>query len=159
MTLAASGRYEEAEALHWEALELSKDVRRAEHLDTVREMHRLALVWHALGKFESARALMGQAADLQSDVFGPSHPDTIESVTALASWQQSQDEHNVHEVLDDQEEAAGVTNTISAEEHEEQQLQQSEEQILEEVQAAAEFVELSDSEDRKSTRLNSSHWE
>ncbi|RYP17189.1 hypothetical protein DL767_010064 [Monosporascus sp. MG133] len=78
------GKYEEAEQMHRQALELRKAVLGGEHPDTLASINNLALVLNSQGKYEEAEQMHRQALKLRKAVVGGEHPDTLASINNLA---------------------------------------------------------------------------
>jgi len=55
--LNSQGKYEEAEQMHRQALELKKDVLGSEHPSTLNSINNLALVLRSQGKYEEAEQM------------------------------------------------------------------------------------------------------
>ena len=55
--LCSQGKYEEAERMHRQTLELREKALGAEHPDTLASMNNLAIALRSQGKFEEASAL------------------------------------------------------------------------------------------------------
>ena len=84
------GRFEEAEELEVQVLDLRKRVLGEKHPDTITTMASLASTWQQQGRSNEAERLKIQVLDLQKRVLGEKHPDTIRAMANLAStwWQQ-----------------------------------------------------------------------
>ncbi|KAK4181990.1 hypothetical protein QBC35DRAFT_479490, partial [Podospora australis] len=78
------GKYEEAEAMHRQALKLRTQVLGAEHPSTLTSMNNLALVLNSQGKYEEAEAMHRQALKLRTQVLDAEHPSTLISMNNLA---------------------------------------------------------------------------
>ncbi|KAK4653773.1 hypothetical protein QC762_0087050 [Podospora pseudocomata] len=78
------GKYEEAEQMHRQALQLSEKVLGKEHPHTLGSMNNLALVLYSQGKYEEAEQIHQQALQLREKVLGKEHPDTLGSMNNLA---------------------------------------------------------------------------
>jgi tetratricopeptide (TPR) repeat protein len=72
----SQGRYEEAEPLYIQALELRKQLLGKNHPDTAQSFNYLALLYHYQGRYEAAEALYIQALEIADRAFGINHPKT-----------------------------------------------------------------------------------
>lgn len=79
------GKYEEAEAMHRQALELRHRVFGKENLSTLSSMNNLAAVLYSLGKYQEAEAMYRQTLELTQRVLGKEHPSTLASMNNLAN--------------------------------------------------------------------------
>ena len=68
LVLKSQGRYNEAEAMHWRALELKEAVLGKEHPDTLMSMNNLAVVLDSQGKYDEAEAMHRRAVELKETV-------------------------------------------------------------------------------------------
>jgi tetratricopeptide (TPR) repeat protein len=83
------GRSDEAEKLEVEVLELSKNVLREKHPDTILAMANLAATWWQQGRSDKAEKLQVEVLELRKKVLGEKHPDTVTAMANLAvTWQQ-----------------------------------------------------------------------
>ncbi|KJZ70980.1 hypothetical protein HIM_09635 [Hirsutella minnesotensis 3608] len=87
--LQSLGKYEEAERLHRQALDLKEKVLGKEHPETLGSMNNLARVLQSLGKYEEAERRHRRALDLREKVLGKEHPSTLGSMNNLARVLQS----------------------------------------------------------------------
>ncbi|KAK4031660.1 kinesin light chain [Parachaetomium inaequale] len=78
------GKYQIAEELHRQALQLRTQVLVVEHPDTLTSINHLALVLRSQGKYEEAETMHRQALKLQTQVLGTEHPNTLTSMNNLA---------------------------------------------------------------------------
>ncbi|ORY58756.1 P-loop containing nucleoside triphosphate hydrolase protein [Pseudomassariella vexata] len=78
------GKYEEAEKMYRQALELQEKVLGREHPDTIGSMNNLAIVLGSQGKYEEAEQRHRQTLELCEKVLGREHPDTLGSMNNLA---------------------------------------------------------------------------
>ncbi|KAK4223171.1 putative kinesin light chain [Podospora fimiseda] len=97
------GKYEEAEQMHRQALQLCEKVLGKEHPDTLTSMNRLALVLDSLGKYEEAEQMNRQALQLREKVLGKEHPSTLTSMHNLAVVLASQGKYEKAEQMHRQE--------------------------------------------------------
>ena len=72
------GKYEEAENMHRQALELRETVLGKEHPDTLTSMNNLATVLRREGKYKKSEQMHRQALELREKVLGKEHPDTYQ---------------------------------------------------------------------------------
>jgi tetratricopeptide (TPR) repeat protein len=85
-----SGKYEEAERTHRQALQLKEKVLGKEHPSTLASMNNLARVLDSQGKYEEAEQMHRQALQLWEKVLGQEHPSTLTSMSNLAEVLRSQ---------------------------------------------------------------------
>ena len=78
------GKYEEAEQMYRQALELREAVLGKEHPDTLASIDNLARVFRRQGKHKQAEQMHRQALELTEAVLGKEHPDTLISINNLA---------------------------------------------------------------------------
>ncbi|KAL5637662.1 hypothetical protein ACGC1H_002064 [Rhizoctonia solani] len=83
-TYSELGRYEDARALHLQALDKRKQVLGNDHPDTLKSMNNLANTDYGLGRYEAARAVYSQVLYIRQQVLGNDHPDTLKSINNLA---------------------------------------------------------------------------
>ena len=81
----AMGRYDDAIALHEEALRVLERVLGPEHPDTLGSRNNLAAVYAEAGRYEDAIALHEETLRPMERVLGPEHPDTLASRNNLAA--------------------------------------------------------------------------
>ncbi|KAG2486242.1 hypothetical protein HYH03_015067 [Edaphochlamys debaryana] len=93
------GRYEEAELLCRQALELRQRVLGPEHPDTIRAIGISAGCISSRGRYEEAELLCRQALELYQRVLGPEHPDTIRSIVMSANCISSRGRYEEAELL------------------------------------------------------------
>jgi tetratricopeptide (TPR) repeat protein len=79
------GRFEEAEQLLVQVLELHKNVSGEKHPQIIRAMANLATTWRRQGRFEEAGRVDEQVLELHKNVLGEKHPGTIKAMANLAS--------------------------------------------------------------------------
>lgn len=85
--LAHRGKYEEAKAMHRQALQGYKKVLSPEHPYTLTSMHNLAFTLKELGKFSNTLSLLRKCTDLRNHALGSHNPHTISSSNALHAWE------------------------------------------------------------------------
>jgi tetratricopeptide (TPR) repeat protein len=79
------GKYEEAERMHRQTLELREKVLGEDHLDTLASMNNLASVLNSQGKYKEAEQMHQQTLQLNEKVLGKEHPSTLVSMNNLAN--------------------------------------------------------------------------
>ena len=70
------GRYEEAESLYLEALEIRKRLLGQEHPYVAESMNNLAFIYKSQGRYEEAEPLYQQALAIADRELGAEHPTT-----------------------------------------------------------------------------------
>jgi tetratricopeptide (TPR) repeat protein len=73
----SQGKYEQAEPLYLQALEMTKKLLGAEHPDVATSLNNLAELYHSQGKYEQAEPLFLQALMILYQKLGENHPNTI----------------------------------------------------------------------------------
>jgi tetratricopeptide (TPR) repeat protein len=71
------GKYEEAEPLFIQALELRKQLLGENHPDTASSLSNLASLYYSQGKYEEAEPLFIQAVEIAEGLLGANHPHTV----------------------------------------------------------------------------------
>jgi tetratricopeptide (TPR) repeat protein len=84
ISLSQQGKYAEAEAMDWQALQLQETVLGKDHPDTLASMNNLAESLRQQGKYAEAEAMHRQALQLKETALGKDHPDTLMSMKNLA---------------------------------------------------------------------------
>jgi Tfp pilus assembly protein PilF len=79
------GRYDQAEALYTQTLEIRKRVLGLEHPDTLISMSNLADCYAHEGKFAQAEGLFIQTLEMRKRVLGPEHPVTAQTLYNVGS--------------------------------------------------------------------------
>ena len=77
------GKYQEAERMYRQALELMRKVLGMEHPSTLNSMNNLALALVNQGKYEEAEQMHRQALELREKVLGKEHPLTLRNIKDL----------------------------------------------------------------------------
>ncbi|KAK3345614.1 Tetratricopeptide repeat-domain-containing protein [Neurospora tetraspora] len=85
-TYRNQGRWEEAEKLEVQVMEMSKAKLGADHPDTLTSMANLAFTWNSQGRHEDALALMQDCVEAQQRILGPEHPNTLSSLATVSEW-------------------------------------------------------------------------
>jgi hypothetical protein len=83
--LRDQGKYEAAEEMQWQVLELNKKMLGSEHSTTLTSMNNLAAVLRNQSKYEAAEEMQRRALKLREKVLGPEHPTTLLSMNNLAA--------------------------------------------------------------------------
>ena len=77
-------RYDEAERLDLDILEIQKRVMGPESSDALWTMNNLALAYQSQGRYDQAEQLHLRTLEIRRRVLGPTHPDTLASLYNLA---------------------------------------------------------------------------
>lgn len=83
-TLHATGRYDQAEPLFREALQITRDTLGARHPTTANRLNNLAALLNATGRYDEAEPLYREALEITRDALGPNHPTTATNLNNLA---------------------------------------------------------------------------
>jgi tetratricopeptide (TPR) repeat protein len=86
----AQGRYEEAELLHKQALEMRQNSLPAGHPDIATSLNNLALLYRTQRRYEEAELLHKQALEIWQNSLPAGHPDIARSLNNLANLYDSQ---------------------------------------------------------------------
>jgi len=84
VVLSNQGKYEAAEKMHRETLQLSEKVLGKEHPETLTSMNNLALVLSNQGKYEATEKMHRETLQLKEKVLGKEHPSALTSMNNLA---------------------------------------------------------------------------
>ncbi|MEQ9370391.1 MAG: tetratricopeptide repeat protein [Coleofasciculus chthonoplastes F3-SA18-01] len=84
------GRYEEAEPLYLEALELRKRLLGENHPHIASSLNNLAYLYYSQGRYEEAEPVYLEALALRKRLLGENHPDVATSLNNLALLYKSQ---------------------------------------------------------------------
>ncbi|KAB8236424.1 uncharacterized protein BDW43DRAFT_298059 [Aspergillus alliaceus] len=82
--LVSDGRYQEAEALHKELMEINQERNGPDHPSTLNSMAKLASTYHKQGRWNEAEKLEVQVLESRKTVLGAEHPSTLTSMAKLA---------------------------------------------------------------------------
>jgi tetratricopeptide (TPR) repeat protein len=83
LTLRTMGRYEEAELLYRQAIEIDKATIGEAHPDYAMRLHNLAALLEAMGQYEEAEPLYRQAIEIGKVTMGEAHPDHAQHLNNL----------------------------------------------------------------------------
>ena len=95
----AQGRYEQAEPLYLQALELYKRLLGDNHPDVAMSLNNLAGLYEAQGRYEQAEPLYLQALELYKRLLGDNHPHVATSLNNLAYLYRAQGRYEQAEPL------------------------------------------------------------
>ena len=84
------GKYDAAEPLCRETLQLREKVLGKEHPQTLTSMNNLAGLFNSQGRYDAAEPLYRETLQLTEKVLGKEHPDTLRSMNNLAGLLNSQ---------------------------------------------------------------------
>jgi tetratricopeptide (TPR) repeat protein len=84
------GRYDQAEPLYLQALELRKRLLGEDHPDVATSLNNLAELYNSQGRYDRAEPLCLQALELRKRLLGEDHPDIATSLNNLALLYKSQ---------------------------------------------------------------------
>ncbi|KAJ5810431.1 uncharacterized protein N7503_002649 [Penicillium pulvis] len=92
------GRWEEAEHLQVQVMEISKTKLSADHPDTLTSMANLAVTYWNQGRWDEAEHLQVQVMEMSKTKLGADHPNTLKSMANLAVtyWNQGRWEEAEH---------------------------------------------------------------
>jgi hypothetical protein len=82
--LVIQGKYEEAETMHRQTLELKTKALGTEHPSTLSSMNNLANVLDSQGMYAEAETMHRQTLELMTKSLGAEHPSTLDSMNNLA---------------------------------------------------------------------------
>jgi tetratricopeptide (TPR) repeat protein len=111
----SQGKYEAAEPLFLQALELRKSILGENHPDYATSLNNLAFLYHSQGKYTEAEPLFLQALELRKSILGENHPDYADSLNNVAALYRSQGKYEAAEPLYLQ--ALRLTKSILGENH------------------------------------------
>jgi tetratricopeptide (TPR) repeat protein len=95
----SQGRYDQAEPLYLQALELYKRLLGDNHPDVAMSLNNLALLYNSQGRYDQAEPLYLQALELYKRLLGDNHPDVAMSLNNLALLYYSQGRYDQAEPL------------------------------------------------------------
>jgi tetratricopeptide (TPR) repeat protein len=88
------GRYEQAEQLFQQCLDIKNRVYGPDHPDTLSSVEEVAIVFQYQGRYEAAEPLLQRVLDTRTNALGPDHSDTLSSVNNLAALHQHQGKYD-----------------------------------------------------------------
>ena len=83
------GRWNEAEQLQIQVMDMTKKLLGAEHPDTLSSMADIASTYWKQGRWNEAEQLQIQVVDMRKKLLGAEHPDTLIGMANLAVMQES----------------------------------------------------------------------
>ena len=93
MLLAKKGKYEEAEPLCREVLEVRRETLGNRHPHTLIAMGTLAVELHSQGKYDEAEPLFREVLEATRETLGNRHPDTLTSINNLGLLLKAKGDH------------------------------------------------------------------
>ncbi|KAM3102704.1 tetratricopeptide repeat protein [Phormidesmis sp. 146-12] len=111
----SQGRYEDAEPLFVQALELTRSHLREKHPGVATNLNNLAELYESQGRYEEAEPLYLQALQLRRTFLGENHPDVANSLNNLAGLYRVQERYEEAEPLYLQ--ALQLRRTLPGEDH------------------------------------------
>ncbi len=84
---SGQGRYDEAESLYLERLEILRRVLGEEHSDTLESIGDLAGLYFEQGRFDEVKSLVVKMVEVSQRVWDEGHPDMLEFMIGLARFQ------------------------------------------------------------------------
>jgi tetratricopeptide (TPR) repeat protein len=96
---SSQGRYDQAEPLLVQALELRKRLLQEDHPNVATSLNNLALLYKSQGRYAEAEPLLVQALELRKRLLGEDHPDVATSLNNLAALYDSQGRYDQAEPL------------------------------------------------------------
>jgi hypothetical protein len=91
-TYRNQGRWDAAEELEVQVIEIRKERLGADHPDTLTSINNLAFTCKGIGRETEAIRLMEECIKSRKRVLGPDHPNTLLSCTALVAWKAEQED-------------------------------------------------------------------
>jgi tetratricopeptide (TPR) repeat protein len=95
----SQGRYEEAEPLFLQTLEVTKRLLGEDHLSVAVSLNNVALLYEAQGRYEEAEPLFLQTLEVTKRLLGEDHPDVAIGLNNLAYLYESQGRYEEAEPL------------------------------------------------------------
>ncbi|WP_254434466.1 tetratricopeptide repeat protein, partial [Dolichospermum sp. UHCC 0352] len=95
----SQGRYNDAEPLYLQSLDIRKRQLGNDHPDVARSLNGLALLYYSQGRYNDAEPLYLQSLDIRKRQLGNDHPDVARSLNGLALLYYSQGRYNDAEPL------------------------------------------------------------
>ena len=108
--LVDTGRYEEAEPLYRQALEIGRETLGEGHLDYAIRLNNLANLLTDTGRFEEAKPLIRQAPEIGRETLGQRHPEHATRLSNLATLLAATGRHEEAEPLIQQALKIGLEN-------------------------------------------------
>ncbi|KAI1157746.1 Tetratricopeptide repeat-domain-containing protein [Nemania serpens] len=90
------GRWEAAEKLFVEVMEIRKQKLGADHPDTLTSMNNLAYTWEGQGRQSKAIELMRECLRARQRILGAQHPYYLNSLKTLEMWELKHAEANAN---------------------------------------------------------------
>ncbi|NJL62515.1 MAG: tetratricopeptide repeat protein, partial [Methylacidiphilales bacterium] len=88
------GRYDEAEPMFNQALQIRLKVLGEEHPDTAASLNNLAALYKSQGRYDEAEPMFNQALQIRIKVLGEEHPHTKITIANLNDLRQKMSEEN-----------------------------------------------------------------
>jgi len=85
LALQCLGKYEEAEKMFWDILELRTRVLGEEHPTILDNMEQLAVVYDKMGRYSEAEQMFRDVLELRKEVLGKAHPNTLNTMEHVAT--------------------------------------------------------------------------
>ncbi|MBD2442030.1 tetratricopeptide repeat protein [Dolichospermum sp. FACHB-1091] len=95
----SQGRYNDAEPLYLQSLDIRKHQLGNDHLDVAQSLNNLAVLYESQGRYNDAEPLYLQSLDIRKHQLGNDHPDVAQSLNNLAVLYESQGRFNDAEPL------------------------------------------------------------
>ncbi|MGB3422128.1 MAG: tetratricopeptide repeat protein [Dolichospermum sp.] len=95
----SQGRYNDAEPLYLQSLDIRKCQLGNDHLDVAQSLNNLAVLYESQGRYNDAEPLYLQSLDIRKHQLGNDHPDVAQSLNNLAVLYESQGRFNDAEPL------------------------------------------------------------
>ena len=96
------GRYEEAELLSEQTLQLRRETLGETHPDTLVSLNNLAFIYKTQGRYGEAKPLLEETLQLRLETLGETHPHTLDSLNNLALLHSSWGNYREAELLYEQ---------------------------------------------------------
>ncbi|OAP56891.1 hypothetical protein AYL99_09003 [Fonsecaea erecta] len=115
LVLSDQGKYEAAEQMHREVVEVIERALGKEHPSTLTSINNLALVLSHQGKYEAAEQMHREVVEVRERVLGKEHPETLTSINNLAAVLSDQGKYEAAEQM--YREVVEVTERVLGKEH------------------------------------------